>query len=78
MRRLLAAVRDLYTRAYGWDPQVDLDRFFETSERDRLCTRSTVLEYLDLMYLYREKPVARAGTHEEMILEEVTSEEDEQ
>lgn len=72
VRRLLAAVRDLHARAYDWEPQVDLDRLFEATKHARLRTKIRyALEYLDLMYLYREEPVVRAGAPEEMALEEV-------
>jgi len=74
VQRLLAAVRDLHARAYGWEPRLDMDRLFDATKHARLRTKIRyALEYLDLMYLYREEPVVRAGTPEEMAFEEVAA-----
>ncbi|MEW6049342.1 MAG: BREX system ATP-binding domain-containing protein, partial [Bacillota bacterium] len=78
VRRLLAAVRDRHARAYGWEPEVDLDALFEATKHARLRTKIRyALEYLDLKYLYREEPVVRAGEPEELALEEVAAGEEE-
>jgi hypothetical protein len=76
VRRMLAAVRDLHARAYGWQPEVDLDEILQATKHNRLRTRIRyALEYLDLKYIYREKPELRTGTLEEMSLDEVAASE---
>jgi len=74
VRRLLVAVRDLHACAYDWEPQVDLNRLFEATKHARLRTKIRyALEYLDLMYLYREEPTVRTEEPKELALEEVAA-----
>lgn len=77
VRRMLEAVRDLHARAYGWEPDVDIDAIFDATRQARLRTKIRyALEYLDLKYLYGEEPWLVAGTPEEFALEEREPEED--
>ncbi len=69
--RMLAAVKDLHSKAYGWEPDIDLEKIWEATKHDRLRTKIRyMLEYLDLKYLYREEPVVTTGDLEETSLEE--------
>lgn len=71
VRRMLGAVVDLHARAYGWQPDVDVDRLFEATKHARLRTKIRyAVEYLDLKYLYREEPVVQTGVLEEVTLDE--------
>lgn len=70
VRRCLSAVQDLHGRAYGWEPEADLDDIMEATRYARLRTRIRyTLEYLDLKYLYREEPAVKTTSLEEMPLE---------
>lgn len=78
VRRMLAAVRDLHARAYGWEPEVNLDEILNATRHARLRTKIRyALEYLDLKYLYREEPVVATKELEEVSLAEVAAGEEE-
>ncbi|MEW5763223.1 MAG: BREX system ATP-binding domain-containing protein [Bacillota bacterium] len=77
VQRMLAAVVDLHARAYGWQPDVDVEELFAATRLARLRTKIRyAVEYLDLKYLYGEEPVVRTGMLEEMPLEEVAAAEE--
>ncbi|MEW6574611.1 MAG: BREX system ATP-binding domain-containing protein [Bacillota bacterium] len=70
VRRCLGAVQDLHGRAYGWEPEADLEQILELTRYARLRTKIRyTLEYLDLKYLYREEPAVETTSLEEMPLE---------
>ncbi|MDH7578362.1 MAG: DUF2791 family P-loop domain-containing protein [Bacillota bacterium] len=72
VRRMLGAVVDLHARAYGWQPEVDIEQLVEATRHDRLRTKIRyAVEYLDLKYLYGEDPFIRPGVLEDLSFEEV-------
>ncbi len=74
-RRLLQAVRDHHACAYGWPAPVDLDRLTGgiPSDRPLRTVIRALVEYLDLEYLYGERPEITVAMPEEILPEEVAA-----
>jgi len=69
IHRMLWSVRDHHAQAYDWQAPVDIDRITGSLTGDkplRTAIRS-VVEYLDLLYLYGERPDIKAGMPEEIL-----------
>ncbi|OPY63396.1 MAG: hypothetical protein A4E56_00618 [Pelotomaculum sp. PtaU1.Bin065] len=69
VNRMLWSVREYHAQAYDWPAPVDIDRVAASLAGDkplRTAIRSMV-EYLDLQYLYDEQPDIKAGMPEEIL-----------
>ncbi|MEW6426064.1 MAG: hypothetical protein AB1523_15235, partial [Bacillota bacterium] len=74
-RRLLQAVRDYHARAYSWPAPDDLDQITGnlTADRPLRTVIRAVVEYLDLQYLYGERPEITVAMPEEILPEEAAA-----
>jgi hypothetical protein len=74
-RRLLQAVRDCHARAYSWPAPVDLDQITGNlpSDRPLRTVIRAVVEYLDLQYLYGERPEITVALPEEILPDEAAA-----
>lgn len=74
-RRLLQAVRDHHAQAYAWPAPVDLEPVTGNLAGDRPLRTAirAVVEYLDLQYLYGERPEIKVEMPEEILPEEAAA-----
>ncbi len=69
IRRMLQAVRDQHALAYGWQVPDDIDRATAELPADRPLRTviRTMVEHLDLLYLYGGRPEVAAELPEELL-----------